>query len=129
MDTTRKRILVVDDDPEITRMLQLMLEFNGYEVKRAHGTAQGMASLGAEIPDLVLLDFMMPHLNGIELCTYVRRDPRTAHLPVIMYSAAANEDNVQAAMEAGATRFVHKTSDSEQLLQIVKEVLSSAQTL
>jgi DNA-binding response OmpR family regulator len=125
METIRKRILVVDDDPEITRMLQLMLEFQGYEVKRAHGTAQGMTILGAEIPDLVLLDFMMPHLNGIELCTYLRRDPRTAHVPVVMYSAAANEENMQAALEAGATRFVHKTTDSDELLNVVKEVLSA----
>ena len=102
-----------------------MLEFQGYEVKRVHGTAQGMTSLGTDVPDLVLLDFMMPHLNGIELCTYVRRDPRTAHVPVVMYSAAANEENMQAALDAGATRFVHKTADSDQLLQVVKEVLAS----
>ncbi len=125
MEATKKRILVVDDDPEIARMLQLMLEYHGYEVKRAHGTAQGMTSLETEIPDLVLLDFMMPHLNGIELCSYVRRDPRTARVPVIMYSAAAGEENMQAALEAGATRFVHKTSASDELLQVVKEVLSS----
>lgn len=125
MEATKQRILVVDDDPEVTRMLQLMLEFYGYEVKRAHGTAQGMTSLESEIPDLLLLDLMMPHLNGIELCSYVRRDPRTANVPVVMYSAAPNEDNIQAALEAGATRFVHKTGDSEELLQVVKEVLSS----
>lgn len=123
MSQTR-RILVVDDDPETTRMLQLMFEHEGYEVKRAHGTAQGMTSLTTDVPDLVLLDFMMPHLNGAELCRYIRRDPRTAHVPVLIYSAASNDENIQAALDAGATGFVAKTISREELMKIVSEALA-----
>lgn len=116
---------MVDDDPETTRMLQILFEHYGFEVRRAHGTAQGMAALATDVPDLVLLDFMMPHLNGAELCSYIRRDPRTASVPVIIYSAASNDDYVQAALEAGATRFVSKTISREDLMTIVNEVLAS----
>lgn len=120
-----QKILVVDDDPETTRMLQIMFEHDGYQVQRAHGTAQGMSALAADVPDLVLLDFMMPHLNGAELCRFIRRDPRTAHVPVFVYSAASHDENIQSALDAGATRFVPKTINREDLLKLVKEALAS----
>jgi DNA-binding response OmpR family regulator len=119
-----RRILVVDDEPELTRMLQVMFEHFGFEVQRAHGTAQGMAALATTVPDLVILDFMMPHLNGIELCSYIRRDPRTAQVPILIYSAVNSDEKIQAALAAGATRFVPKTIASEELVKIVHEVLA-----
>ena len=121
---TQKLVLVVDDEPEITKMLELMLEYEGYEVRRAHGTAQGMAILETETPDLILLDSMMPQMSGLELCRYVRREPRTAHIPVIVYSAAAGDQSVKMAMDAGATRYVRKTVSGEELLKTVREMLA-----
>src|SRR5262245_57661920 len=120
----KRQILVVDDEPGITRMLQFLFEHHGFEVKRAHSTAQGMSMLAAEIPDLVVLDFMMPHLTGVELCRFIRRDPRTSHVPVIVYSAVSNDENIQAAMEAGATRFLEKTVDQDVLLKAIIETLT-----
>ena len=117
--TSTKHILVVDDDPEITRMLQIMLEHFGFEVKRAHGTAQGMTMVEHAVPDLVVLDFMMPHLSGVEMCSFIRRDPRTAHVPVVIYSAASGDDDIQAAMAGGATRYVLKTAGSEELMKVI----------
>lgn len=122
----KKHILVVDDDPEITRMLQIMLEFHGFAVTRAHGTAQGMTMLSKETPDLVLLDFMMPHLDGLELCSYIRRDPRTANVPVIIFSAANGDDRLQAAMNAGATRFIQKTVGKDELMKAITDTLGPA---
>lgn len=124
-EQTRRIILVVDDEPEITRMLQVMLEHHGYEVRRAHGTAQGMHMLESEPPDLVLLDLMMPHLSGVELCAYIRRDPRTAKVPVIVYTAANNEQVVQSAMEAGATKILPKTIDRSELIEAIDEAFST----
>ncbi len=123
--TTAQHILVVDDDPETTRMLQILFEHHGYRVQRAHGTAQGMTALASAVPDLVLLDFMMPHLNGAELCRFIRRDPRTAHVPVFIYSAASHDENIQAALEAGATRFVPKTTDRDALMSLVHAALTA----
>lgn len=122
----KKRILVVDDDPDITRMLQIMLEHEGFVVLRAHGTAQGMTMLARETPDLVLLDLMMPHLDGLELCRYIRREPRTASVPVIMFSAASSEKNIQAAMQAGATHYIQKTTNKDQLMQTINDALRAA---
>jgi len=125
VEQTRRIILVVDDEPEITRMLQVMLEHHGYTVRRAHGTAQGMHILESEPPDLVLLDLMMPHLSGVELCGYIRRDPRTAKVPVIVYTAANNDEVVRSAMEAGATKFLSKTVDRAELIKAIDEALAT----
>jgi len=121
----KKQILVVDDDPDMTKLLQMILEYNGFEIRRAHGTAQGMQQLANYEPDLVMIDYMMPHLNGLELCGYIRRDPRLADVPVIVYSALNTEDAILAAEQAGATRFVQKTSSNDDLIKVIKEVLAS----
>ncbi len=123
---SKKRILVVDDDPEITTMLEVLLDLYGYEVRIAHGAAQGMAALTTDPPDVMLLDVMMPHVSGLELCRYVRREPRLAHMPVIVFSARANDEYVRQAMEVGATLFVKKTASREELLGAVDRVLGLA---
>jgi CheY-like chemotaxis protein len=125
MTERKQQILVIDDDPDITKMLQMILEYNGYETKRAHGTAQGMQMLANAVPDLLLIDYMMPHLTGLELCSYVRRDPSMADLPIIVYSALNTDEVIDAAMNAGATRFIQKTGGNDVLLKVIKEVLAS----
>ena len=124
--TQKKRILIVDDDPEITTMLQVMLELYGYEVRLAHGVAQGIAALTANPPDVMLLDVMMPQISGLELCRYVRRDPRTERLPVIVFSARANDENVRQAMAFGATMFLNKTANRDELLAAIDRALGLA---
>lgn len=126
MSEPKKQILVVDDDPDMTKLLQMILEYNGFEIKRAHGTAQGMQQLENYAPDLVLIDYMMPHLTGLELCGYIRRDPRLVNIPVIVYSAMNTEEAIETAMKAGATRFVQKTSSNEALVNVIKEVLAAS---
>ena len=122
-ERTKKQILIVDDDPNITNMLGTMFELYGFNVRMAHGTAQGMAAVTAEMPDVVLLDVMMPHLSGLELCRYVRRDPRTAKLPVIIFSALGNEEHVRAGLAAGATAYVKKTSSKDELMKAIADAL------
>ena len=122
----KKRILVVDDDPEITEMLHIILDLAGYDVRVAHGTAQGMAAVNADPPDLIMLDVMMPHLSGLELCRYVRRDPRTMQLPIILLSALASADKVAEGMEAGATAYLTKAVGRDKLLQTIHDALNAA---
>jgi len=120
-----QRILIVDDDPEVTDMMAVLLELHGYEVRKVYGTMQGMTMVMADPPDLVLLDMMMPHLSGLELCRYIRRDPALAKLPVIFFSARANDDQVREAMLAGATAFVKKNVSKDELLSAVRAALPS----
>lgn len=127
MTELKKQILVVDDDPEMTKLLQLILEHNGFVIRRAHGTAQGMQQLANYVPDLVLIDYMMPHLTGLELCGYIRRDPRLMNTPVIVYSAMNTPEAIETARKAGATRFVEKTSRNDVLIGVIKELLAAAQ--
>ncbi|MBI5292721.1 MAG: response regulator [Chloroflexi bacterium] len=125
-EADKKRILVVDDDPEITEMLHIILDLAGYEVRIAHGTAQGMAAVNADPPDLIVLDVMMPHLSGLELSRYVRRDPRTMRLPIVMLSALASADKVREGMEAGATAYLTKAVGRDKLLQTIEDALKAA---
>lgn len=126
VEGAKKRVLVVDDDPEITTMLEVMLELHGFAVQVAHGAAQGMAALAVDPPDVVLLDVTMPHVSGLELCRYVRREPHLAKLPVIVFSARANDEHVQQALEVGATMFLKKTASRDELLGALDRALGQA---
>lgn len=120
-----KRILIVDDDPDVTDMIAVLLELHGYDVRKVYGTMPGMTTVMADPPDLVLLDVMMPHLSGLELCRYIRRDPALFKLPVIFFSARASEEQVGEAMAAGATSFVKKTASKDELLAAIRSALAS----
>lgn len=118
-----RKVLIVDDEPETADMFALMLELHGYEVAKAHGTAQAIQTLIRESPDAVLLDVMMPDVSGLELCRYVRRDPRTEALPIIVVSAKARPEDVREGLQAGATTYLTKPVAQDDLLAALKQVL------
>jgi CheY-like chemotaxis protein len=120
-----QRILIVDDDPEVADMMAVMLELHGYEVQKVHGTMQGMTAVLADPPDLVLLDMMMPHLSGLELCRYIRRDPALFNLPIVFFSARSDDAQQREAMIAGATAFVKKTAGKDELLDTIRSALAA----
>ncbi len=115
------RVLVVDDDPVIRRLLQLNLELDGHEVRSADDGRAGLAAIIADPPDVVLLDVMMPHLDGFQVCAAVRAhdDPTVASTPVIMLSAKAQQSDLDAGSVAGADSYVTKPFDP---LELVAEV-------
>src|SRR5437773_10798936 len=115
-------ILIIDDELEIRESLQTLLEFEGYEVEAAASAEQGLARIAERPFDLVLLDFAMPDVNGIDLLREIReRDPQ---LSVIMITAYGTVENAVKAMQAGADNFIQKPWDNEKLLADVRAVVA-----
>jgi CheY-like chemotaxis protein/class 3 adenylate cyclase len=116
------RILVVDDTPANVRLLEAVLAPRGYEVVVAATGPEALESVAKDPPDLVLLDILMPGMDGYEVCRRLRADPATAHLPVIMITASESREKVRG-LEAGADDFVAKPFDRAELLARVASLL------
>jgi CheY-like chemotaxis protein len=104
-------ILVVDDNDLNLVLLAKILELEGYEVTMAHNGVEAIQSLVQEIPDLALLDVMMPEMNGYELCRKMRQPPLSTEMPIVMLTAMSSEGERKQALEAGANDIWSKPFD------------------
>ena len=102
------KILVVEDDPDARKVLSLILRLDGFEVASASGGPEAIQALAEALPDLVLLDVMMPDMDGYEVCAWIRANPATARLPVVMLSAKADPESMARGLEVGANGYLAK---------------------
>ncbi len=116
-DTTagNARVLVVDDQPPNVRLLQAILTPRGYDVRTASSGEEALATLEKEDIDLVLLDIVMPGMDGYQVCREIRERPGTAYLPVVMVTASGDEQKIKA-LEAGADDFITKPVNKNEML-------------
>lgn len=106
------RILLIEDDPDIQKMVQLSLKYQGgHQVSVASGGAEGLKKAEAESPDLILLDVMMPEMDGYETCRRLKAQPGTRHIPVIFLSARAQHSEIQKGKDLGAIGYLVKPFD------------------
>ena len=117
------RILVVDDNPANVEILQKRLEAQGYEVKTAADGEEALAAVHKHRPDLILLDVMMPKLDGIGVCRRLRADPAQPFVPIILVTAKSDSKDVVAGLEAGGDEYLTKPVDQAALVSRVKSML------
>jgi DNA-binding response OmpR family regulator len=105
---SRGRILVVDDDPRLLHIVEMYLSIEGYDVVTAENGEDGLREVETARPDLVILDIMMPGMDGIEACRRIRTNAETQSVPVVMFSALSSDDDVERARLAGANHLITK---------------------
>lgn len=119
-----EKILIVDDDIESLKLIGLMLQRQGYEVIAANAGLPALAKAGSELPDLIILDVMMPDMNGYEVCKRLRGNPDTRTIPIIMFTAKTLIDDKVAGFEAGADDYLTKPTHPAELSSRIKSVLA-----
>ena len=117
------RILVIDDDPTISELVSINLEMAGYEVNQAEDGIKGQALALQAPPDLIMLDLMLPQVDGFTVCQRLRRDPRTADIPVLMLTALGQIQDKVEGFNAGADDYLTKPFDVEEMLLRVRALL------
>ncbi|MFW5691866.1 MAG: response regulator [Chloroflexota bacterium] len=118
-----EKILVVDDDVDSLKLIGLMLQRHGYEVSAASAGNQALVKANTEQPDLIILDVMMPDMNGYEVCRRLRANEQTSSIPIIMFTAKTLIDDKVAGFEAGADDYLTKPTHPAELASRVKSIL------
>ncbi len=122
---TRKRtIMVVDDSPDLVEIVRITLEGKGFTVRCAYDGTQVFDVLRKQRPDLVILDIMMPKMDGFEVLTRLKCNPATASIPVILLTAKGQPEDVIGGYKRGADFYITKPFDNTQLLEGVNSILS-----
>jgi PleD family two-component response regulator len=119
----RYTILVVDDDRNLRTVIRTCLELGGYGVVVAADAAAALALLNHEVPDLIVLDVVLPGMDGFELCRRIRRHPTCAHVPIMMLTARAETEDAVAGFEAGADDYISKPFSPQEMLARVRAKL------
>ena len=123
MDVTRPQVLLVEDEPAQREVLAYNLEAEGFEVRRAEDGEEAMLLVSEAAPDLVILDWMMPLMSGIEVCRQLKSRESTRHIPVIMLSARSEEVDTVRGLETGADDYVIKPYNLRELMARVRTQL------
>ena len=119
-----KKILVIEDDPAISRLVDYSLRHEGYEVTSASNGLEGIRKAHNDRPDLVILDVMLPGMDGFEICHRLRAESDTAQLPILMFSAKAQEIDKNTGLKVGADDYLPKPAAPAEIINRVEALLS-----
>ena len=121
--TDKKRILIVDDEDDLRNMLKFRLEAMDYDVSEAVNGQEGLDRARSDRPDLIILDLMLPKIDGFKVCRMLKFDEKYKHIPIIMFTARAQEKDKQIGKEMGAEAYITKPFDPDILLDKIRELL------
>jgi len=119
-----KKILVIEDDPATSRLVDYSLRHEGYQVITSSNGLEGIRKAHSESPDLVILDVMLPGMDGFEICHRLRSEPATAGLPILMFSAKAQEIDKDTGIKVGADDYLTKPSAPAEIVSRVEKLLA-----
>ncbi|GIG55252.1 response regulator transcription factor [Demequina activiva] len=119
------KVIVIEDDPDISLLVSHKLRSSGHDVEVETDGQAGLAAVRSVKPELVILDWMMPRMNGIEVCEAMRADPELAEIPVLMLTAKAQEIDLERAYGVGVDEYIQKPFSTRELVVRVERLLSA----
>ena len=119
-----KKVLIIEDDPAISRLVDYSLKHEGYDTATASNGLDGIRKAKYETPDLIILDVMLPGMDGFEICHRLRTEKETEKLPILMFSAKAQEIDRTTGIKVGADDYLPKPADPEEILKRVSRLLA-----
>jgi two-component system cell cycle response regulator DivK len=119
-----KTILIVEDEPKNMKLLRDLLQRFGYEILEASDGEQGVKSAGEKMPDLILMDIMMPKMDGLEATRIIKADIKTKHIPVIALTSYAMKGDREKTIEAGCDGYIAKPIDIKEVLKTIETYLT-----
>ncbi len=119
----KKRVLIVDDEKDIVETIQFRLELEGFECLVAYDGEEALLKAKSENPDLILLDIMLPKINGYKIARLLKFDESYKHIPIIMLTARTQQTDIELGEETGADEYVKKPFDMDELLNIIRKYL------
>lgn len=126
MEERKTRLLLVDDEPDLVQMVSVRLKAAGYEVSTAYDGQEALEKVKESHPDLMILDLMLPKLDGYKVCRLLKLDERTRGIPILIFTARAQVEDVTLATECGADAYLTKPFEAKVLLGKLQELLAAA---
>lgn len=121
------KLLIVEDDPLMSRMYEKIFKFEGYEVELSVNGEEGLEKAKTAKPTLILLDIMMPKMNGLEVLEKLKADPAIKTIPVVMLTNLAGQQDAEKALSMGAVKYIIKSEyEPKQVANMIKEILAGA---
>jgi two-component system alkaline phosphatase synthesis response regulator PhoP len=122
----KKRVLIVDDEPDIVESIRFNLEFENIECIQALDGEEGLSKARNESPDLIILDVMLPKINGYKIARMLKFDESYKHIPIIMLTARTQQTDIKLGEETGADEYVTKPFDMDELVALGKKYLKDS---
>lgn len=120
----KPKIMVIDDEPDIVKLVKISLEMANFEVIEATSGKQALEKVREVVPDLFLLDIMMPEMNGYEVCEKLKQDPTTKNVPIVMLTAKGQKGDAEQGLRVGADDYIIKPFDPYELGEQIYEILN-----
>ena len=123
MSPDKRRVLLVDDEPDILKVISKRLELSGFEVLLAVDGPDALAKAKVGHPDVIILDLMLPGVNGLEVCAELKADPRYRQIPIIIFTGKGQEMDERLCREVGADAYINKSRKSAELIEQIEVLL------